>query len=440
MSESADQFLDRSHASTDRQRFVVPGRIEVLGKHTDYAGGRSLLCATEQGASVAVAPWSEPGLRITDARTGETAVVPFDPDLEIDRSCWHRYPMTVVRRLCRDLPGTLRGAEMAFSSDLPRAAGISSSSVLTIAVFHALAEIASLRDRPEFRRRVRTDSDLATYLGCIENGRAFSWQDENRQGGNRQGGTWPADGGVGTAGGSEDHTAILFGQKDTLVRYAFCPVRFEESAPLPENYVFAVASSGIKASKAGTSKRSSVREHYNRLSHLTDELAAIWRTETGAKEATLGDIVWQPGAAKRLASLIDRSNRPAEDRRALATRLEQFVFESEHAVPEAAAALRADDLEDFRRIVEQSVETGARCLGNQIPETLYLTEQALRLGALAASPFGAGFGGSVWALVRQADADEFSNAWRGRYAETFPEPAVAASFFATRAGAGLLSQ
>ena len=43
-----------------RSAFFVPGRIEVLGKHTDYAGGRSLLCAAEQGFCLVAAAQERP--------------------------------------------------------------------------------------------------------------------------------------------------------------------------------------------------------------------------------------------------------------------------------------------------------------------------------------------------------------------------------------------
>ena len=49
-----------------RPAFFVPGRIEVLGKLTDYAGGRSLLCAIERGIVAAVKPRTDPLVRITD--------------------------------------------------------------------------------------------------------------------------------------------------------------------------------------------------------------------------------------------------------------------------------------------------------------------------------------------------------------------------------------
>ena len=46
----------RGAGDGERLRWFVPGRIEVLGKHTDYAGGRSLLCAVERGFCVTAVP------------------------------------------------------------------------------------------------------------------------------------------------------------------------------------------------------------------------------------------------------------------------------------------------------------------------------------------------------------------------------------------------
>ena len=55
----ADKALDKLGADVQRWSLWVPGRIEVLGKHTDYAGGRSLVCALERGFCVRVAPRSD---------------------------------------------------------------------------------------------------------------------------------------------------------------------------------------------------------------------------------------------------------------------------------------------------------------------------------------------------------------------------------------------
>jgi galactokinase len=63
-----------------------------------------------------------------------------------------------------------------------------------------------------------------------------------------------------------------------------------------------------------------------------------------------------------------------------------------------------------------------------------LARSAREEGALAASAFGAGFGGSVWAMCRASDADAFSRRWEARYFEEFPERRARARFFATRPG------
>jgi galactokinase len=64
-----------------------------------------------------------------------------------------------------------------------------------------------------------------------------------------------------------------------------------------------------------------------------------------------------------------------------------------------------------------------------------LVRSARRLGAAAASAFGAGFGGSVWALVREAESTTFLAAWKEHYLLAFPARAGRATFFAARPGA-----
>jgi galactokinase len=73
-------------------------------------------------------------------------------------------------------------------------------------------------------------------------------------------------------------------------------------------------------------------------------------------------------------------------------------------------------------------------LKNQVPETVHLARRARELGATAASAFGAGFGGSVWALVTREGAEEFLRRWRDDYSRHFPQHAARARFFGTTAG------
>jgi galactokinase len=124
--------------------FYVPGRIEVLGKHTDYAGGRSLLCTVERGVCLVSVPRRDNRVRIVDVGWKAEEVFEIGPDLVPHVGHWSNYPMTVARRVARNFPGARFGCDMAFVSDLPAAAGMSSSSVLMVAVFLALAEANEL--------------------------------------------------------------------------------------------------------------------------------------------------------------------------------------------------------------------------------------------------------------------------------------------------------
>ncbi|MEO9227002.1 MAG: galactokinase family protein, partial [Gemmatimonadaceae bacterium] len=264
--------------SDDFLSFWVPGRIEVLGKHTDYGGGRSLLCAVERGICVvakarqidAVATDSGPSsphdpspsphdpspsphpspssprkrgsmlsilrhdftlgvarqqmdsrfrgnddihrqqlnslfrenkkeigprctddddaqhtldetsetlaqniVRVIDANSGETCQLALAADTPAQPGQWCNYPITVARRVAMNFSGPMRGADIIFSSDLPHAAGVSSSSALVVAMFLALSTVNDLPQRPEYRENILSAEDLGGYLGCVENGLDF---------------------------------------------------------------------------------------------------------------------------------------------------------------------------------------------------------------------------------------------------------------------------
>ena len=89
-------------------------------------------------------------------------------------------------------------------------------------------------------------------------------------------------------------------------------------------------------------------------------------------------------------------------------------------MPAAADALAAADLAAFGAVAAESQHLTETLLGNQVPETIALAATARELGAVAASAFGAGFGGSVWALVPRADADAFASDWLARHRAAFP--------------------
>jgi len=394
----------------------VPGRIELLGKHTDYAGGQSMTVATEQGFFVVAQPRNDAWISVLDVSSGENIRFEMLPDVTPPLGCWSNYPMTVGRRLARNFPGIRRGADIAFASDLPRAAGMSSSSALMVAVFLVLAEVNQLACRAEYRRNIRGKGDLAAYAGTIENGRGFA--------------SLEGDSGVGTLGGSEDQTAILCSEADRISLYSYCPVTLERRLPMSPDGVFVVGVSGVVAEKTGAA-----REKYNAASRSASMLLEMWRNATGREDPTLAAALHSaPDASDRLRGLLQTHSPSGIDAAALKTRLEHFVVENECVIPAAVAALAAGDLAAFGQAVDRSQYATEHLLANQVPETLFLAAEARRQGALAASAFGAGFGGSVWAMVERTRAAQFSAAWAAAYHKVFSRHAEVSRFFASGAG------
>lgn len=411
--------LERVHSALGHAAtcaFFVPGRIEVLGKHTDYAGGRSLLCAVERGFVIVAAPADQRAVHALNADTGETVACEITPDIVPPLGQWGNYPLTVVRRLARNFPSFTRGVSLAFTSDLPQAAGLSSSSALLTAVFLALAEVNGLERTEAFTDSIRSTEDLAGYLATIENGRSFG----------RLGG----DEGVGTFGGSEDHTAILCCQADCLSQYRFAPVRLERRVGLDQDLIFVVADSGVEARKTGDA-----RDLYNRASRLASRVLDIWRRESGSDSGTLAAAAEAgPDEPNRIRAALGRAGDPEFPSEALVERFDQFCAESLDIVPAAADALAGGDTRRFGALVDQSQQAAERWLRNQVPETVALAASAREHGALAASAFGAGFGGSVWALVPRAAEARFVDLWARAYGSRFLERAGSARFLSTRPG------
>ncbi|HEX6322378.1 MAG TPA: galactokinase family protein [Vicinamibacterales bacterium] len=333
-------------------RLFVPGRLEVFGKHTDYAGGHSLVAALPRGITVTAA--------CTD--DGKVAVPPSP------------YAETVVRRLKANFPDAVLSCRIAWSSDLPQAAGMSSSSALVIAIAESIVACARLEQTEAWRANIRTLEDRASYFACIENGSPF--------------GTLAGNPGVGTHGGSEDHAAIVMSRAGHLGLFSFAPLRCGRFVPMPEGWTFVVAWSGVRAEKTGA-----VREAYNRLA--------------------------DPGAMT-------------------GARLQHFEAEDARVL-EAADAFARGDIARIGELAAASQRDADALLENQVPETRDLVALALDAGADAASSFGAGWGGSVWALVPADGAESFAAAWLAAYQARHPDLPAGAFVSPPEKGTGLIS-
>jgi galactokinase len=129
------------------RRFFAPGRVNLIGEHTDYAGGLALPVALDLGVTVE----AEPSERL------ELASETFDED-----EGWTRYVRAVAAEL--GLPAGLRGT---VRSTLPAGAGLSSSAALEVAVALALSACAGLELGPEeLVRATRAAEERAVGVPC----------------------------------------------------------------------------------------------------------------------------------------------------------------------------------------------------------------------------------------------------------------------------------
>lgn len=387
--------------------WFVPGRLEVLGKHTDYAGGSSLLAAVDRGVTVSLSDGDSGVTASSTALPGELRLA-AGASPALPPGHWGHYVQSVLDRLALNF-GELRPARLVVDSDLPLASGMSSSSALVVAVALALIDHNGLRDRDEWRAAIADDIDLAGYLATMENGLSFGPLEGRR--------------GVGTFGGSEDHTAMLCCREGRLSEFSFCPIVERGSVPMPEGWSFVVAVSGVLAEKTGAAL-----EAYNEASALAREIVDEWNDVMGRSDATLADALASGEDAMLALEAITEHDEWWSDR------LRAFLTESTVAIPRALAALRSGDVAAFGAAADLSHRTADEALGNQIPETNRLQALARALGAPAASGFGAGFGGSVWAMVPTADADGFAADWLARYLAEFPDAAGRATTLVTRPG------
>jgi galactokinase len=349
--------------------YIVPGRVELVGKHVDYAGGRSLTCATRASVVAHATFVAEPVLRVRDATNRGEVNVPLTGNAAWRGAPWGAYVAAVARRLARDFPRARCGADVVIRSDLPASAGLSSSSALVVTFAMALIDANHLDDDETWRATVPTTIARAEYFAAMETGAPY--------------GPFPGDAGVGVRGGAQDHVAIVCAREGEVGQFRYLPPVLEQYVPWPGEYVLAIGVSGVHAAKGGNA-----RAAYNRLADAMRSVAARGVQESPPDELT--------------------------------ERVAQFREETDVIVPGVAAALRDRSFGTLGALVDRSQQLAERVLGNQVGETMFLARSARENGAAAASAFGAGFGGAVWAMVKRVDADRFVKAWRTAYTRAFP--------------------
>jgi galactokinase len=121
--------------------FRAPGRVNLIGEHTDYNEGFVLPMAIDREAVVAAAARGDRLLRVRAADLGEEAVFDLDRPGRPRRGDWRDFVEGVAQTLERR-GARLAGADLVLTSSVPRGAGLSSSAAIEVSVGLALATVS----------------------------------------------------------------------------------------------------------------------------------------------------------------------------------------------------------------------------------------------------------------------------------------------------------
>src|SRR5580700_2362825 len=145
----------RARFGAEPHVYRAPGRVNLIGEHTDYNDGFAMPAAIEFYCWVAVGARSDRKLSIYSHEFSATAEIDFSTNSIAPTKSWSDYPIGVAVEL--EKAGiTLRGANLLIESEVPMGAGLSSSAAIEVATALALTESSGAHpDRLQLARLCR---------------------------------------------------------------------------------------------------------------------------------------------------------------------------------------------------------------------------------------------------------------------------------------------
>jgi galactokinase len=333
---------------------AAPGRVNVIGEHLDYNGGRCLPLALPHATYAALAPRDDRTVSMTSLQTEETREVVVDDLRPGSVQGWPAYVAGVVWAMAEegwDVPG----ADVVVDSRVPIGSGLSSSAALECSVALGLAHLAGLPDTEQVRRRlvdacVRAETEMA-----------------------------------GAPTGGMDQTVALLAHAEHVMLLDFGDGSPQQLPWDPEH-------EGLTLLVVDT-----------RVSHaLTDGGYGQRRADCEAAARTLGvgslrEVQGRPEVLERL-----------DDHRV--RRRVRHVLGEMDRVDSAVALLARGDHAGLGPLLDASHDSLRDDFEVSCPELDVVVETCRRHGALGARMTGGGFGGSAVALLRTRSVDEVAAA------------------------------
>lgn len=403
----------------------APGRVNLIGEHTDYNGYPVLPLTIDRDIVFILAPSADKEIELIneDLSFGPRSFTASPTIMPFEQGDWGNYVKAAVQGLIRE--GTVterdaRGFYAVVGGTIPGSAGLSSSSALVVA--SALAFLAA------------NHKSVEPVLLAEQLARAERY--------------------VGMEGGGMDQAISLLGDSGKALKIDFFPLR-RQSIPLPESISFVVCNSLVKASKSALA-----RDAYNRrvvecrlatallaqaisqkpgkrivVQRLSDLAPSIvhW-TKREVEELTHHALGMQPLTLSKIASRLGMDESEIRTRYCLLKdgsviaeppegfklwqRYRHVVSEAAR-VEHAAAALSSGALDKLATLMNESHASCRDDYEVSCDELEALVTIAREHGAIGARLTGAGFGGCTVNAVRVGDVNRFLNGVRRDYYETY---------------------
>ncbi|MGC4174797.1 galactokinase [Demequina sp.] len=352
MSDAAQRASDQFAAEYGRQPegvWSAPGRVNLIGEHTDYNGGLVLPFAIDRRTYCAVARREDRVLRVRSATIEGEAQIAIDDLAPEALDGWSAYALGVAWAISQPIAGepgadlaAASGLDIFLTSEVPLGAGLSSSAAIECAVAVALNELWGLGlDRMALARAGRLAENVA----------------------------------VGAPTGIMDQCASLLGEEDHAV-FLDCGTESAESVPLHldrEHLSVLVIDTGVRHEHA-TGGYGDRRASCERGAEILNVPSLRFVLEEDLPRAA---SVLDEETYRRVRHVVTESARVASTVRTLQN-------EGPQAIGDLLLASHASMRDDFEI---------------SVPELDLAVESAVRHGALGARMTGGGFGGAAIALV-----------------------------------------
>ena len=367
MRTGLQQTLEKKFSETfGREPSTVshaPGRIEVLGNHTDYNEGYVLSAAINCGTFFALAPRDDGLVRLVAGDIMDETVFPAASPERSDEHSWSNYVKGCIAGLNAKYGAAEKGFDAMFLGNVPLGSGLSSSAALETSATIAVAKARGL-DVPPIEVALvgqKAEHDFA-----------------------------------GVKCGLLDQATSVFGEQDHLVMSDF---RTREFKPVefPADVCFLMCNTHAK--------HALVDGAYNERRECCERAARFFAATLDHPVAALRDVSWDEW-------LAHRSEMPELDARRSA-----HPIGENGRVLAGVEMLRAGDVEAFGALMFESHDSSRDYFENSCPELDTVVDAARAIpGVLGARLSGGGFGGSAVVLVRTRDAEAASAAIRHAYA------------------------